>query len=88
MAPSPHQQLAASYRLSLKEALAELQKMEDAASTVAQQAEGTPQYARRKLQHDAITTARQVVADCLVLGVPGSRKAPADPQLDLFGAAA
>jgi hypothetical protein len=88
MATTPHQQLAASYRLSLKEALAELQKMEEAAGVVVQQAEGTPQYARRKLQYDALTTARQVVADCLAIGAPGARKAPASRQQDLFGAAA
>lgn len=88
MATTPHQLLAASYRLALPEALAELEKMEAAASRVAQQAEGTPDYTRRKLQLDAITTARQLVSDCLLVGLPGQRKATAAPQLDLFGAAA
>jgi hypothetical protein len=88
MAASPHQLLATSYCLSLRQALSELEKMEQAASKVAQDAEGTPNYARRKLQLDALTTARQLMADCLLVGTPGQRKAAADPQLDLFGAAA
>lgn len=88
MAPTPHQLLASSYRLSLTEALAELEKMEAAAVAVAERAEGTPDFPRRQLQRDALTTARQLVADCLLVGTPGQRKAPAAPQLDLFGAAA
>jgi len=88
MATTPHQQLANSYCLPLKEALAQLQKMEEAAKAVVERAEGTPQYGLRKQQHEALTTARQVVADCLALGAPGQRKAPATRQIDLFGAAA
>jgi len=84
MAPSPHQQLATSYQLSLSEALAALQAMEEAASAVAERAQGTEDFARRKLQRDALTTARQLVADCLCVGTPGQRKAPADQQLALF----
>jgi hypothetical protein len=84
MAPSPHQQLSTSYALSLKEALAELQKMEDAASTVAERAQGTEDFARRKLQRDALTTARQLVADCLCVGTPSTRKAPVGQQQALF----
>lgn len=84
MAPSPHQQLATSYRLSLSEALVALQAMEEAASAVAERAQGTEDFARRKLQRDALITARQVVADCLLLGTPGQRKAISYQQLALF----
>lgn len=86
MAPTPHQQLASSYRLSLSEALAELEKMEQSAVGVAQKAEGTADFLRRKLQRDALTTARQVLADCLLVGTPGQTKAERDKQLSLFGA--